>query len=302
MAPASMASSTSRDSRSASRSISDGLIDLPSITPPLITRAGLALAKSRSPLAASTTSPLTKAIAEGPLSSPSSSAAMPASAAASLVRVFLTTLNVACSPSEWRSSASWATVRPRYSASTAPLELWNRSVSSATAATFSALAMGLLSWAGGPGLGKGTSRVRRRRGPGKTKRPGAWHQGADTATPQEGRAALCSDACAGRPRCAGPSATPCQARGGNRRSLAALSLPVIHPRRANGGHPAPRPVRRWRGQRRQAAGWASSVRPRVLLGSTGMLGPMVVVMATFLRYRPLAADGFSRRISSMAAA
>src|SRR5215475_14265925 len=100
MAPASMASSTSRDSRSASRSISDGLIDLPSITPPLITRAGLTLAKSRSPLAASTTSPLTKAIAEGPESSPSSSAAMPASAAASLVRVFLTTLNVARSPSE----------------------------------------------------------------------------------------------------------------------------------------------------------------------------------------------------------
>jgi len=56
------------------------------------------------------------------------------------------------------------------------------------------------------------------------------------------------------------------------------------------------------GSRRQLAGWSSSVRPRVLLGSTGMLGPMVVVMATFLRYRPLAADGFSRRISSMAAA
>src|SRR5262249_49089656 len=159
---------------------------LPSMTPPLITRAGLALAKSRSPLAASTTSPLTNAIAEGPVSSPPSSAAMPASVAASLVRVFLTTLNVACSPSEWRSSASWATVRPRYSASTAPLELWNRSVSSATAATFSALAMGLLSWAGRPCPGKGTSRVGRRRGPGKTKRPGAWHQGVGAATPPEG--------------------------------------------------------------------------------------------------------------------
>ncbi len=31
-----------------------------------------------------------------------------------------------------------------------------------------------------------TSRVRRRRGPGKTKRPGAWHQGVDAATPQKG--------------------------------------------------------------------------------------------------------------------
>jgi hypothetical protein len=41
--------------------------------------------------------------------------------------------------------ASWATVRPRYSVSTAPAEVWKRSVSSATAATFSALAMGLLS-------------------------------------------------------------------------------------------------------------------------------------------------------------
>ena len=228
MAPASMASSTSRDSRSASRSISDGLIDLPSITPPLITRAGLTLAKSRSPLAASTTSPLTKAIAEGPLSSPSSSAAMPASAAASLVRVFLTTLNVARSPSEWRSSASWATVRPRYSASTAPLELWNRSVSSATAATFSALAMGLLSWAGGPGLGRAPAASGVGEGPAKRNAPARGTRAWTPRRPRRGERRFSSDACAGRPQCAGPSATPCQARGDNRRSLAALSLPVIH--------------------------------------------------------------------------
>src|SRR5207344_1615603 len=189
-APANIASSTSRDSSSASLSISAGLIDLPSITPPLITRAGLALAKSRSPLAASTTSPLTKAIAEGPLTSPSTCAAMPASAAASLVRVFFTTRNVACSPSEWRSSASWATVRPRYSASTAPLELWNRSVSSATAATFSALAMGLLSWAGRPLPGQGHQPRPASARASKTKRPGAWHQGVGAATPREGRAAI----------------------------------------------------------------------------------------------------------------
>src|SRR6185437_583563 len=67
MAPASIARSTSRDSRSASLLISDGVIDLPSMIPPLISSAGLALAKSRRPLAASTTSPLTKAIADGPV-------------------------------------------------------------------------------------------------------------------------------------------------------------------------------------------------------------------------------------------
>src|SRR5262249_11949573 len=68
-----------------------------------------------------------------------------ASVTAILVRVFFTTVNVALSPSDRRSSASWATVSPRYSVSTAPDESLNRSVSSATAATFSALAMCLLS-------------------------------------------------------------------------------------------------------------------------------------------------------------
>ena len=47
---------------------------LPSRTPPLITSSGLARAKSRRPLAASTGSPLTNAIAVGPVSSDSSSA------------------------------------------------------------------------------------------------------------------------------------------------------------------------------------------------------------------------------------
>src|SRR5215470_13860328 len=113
MAPASIASRTSRDSRSASRSISAGLIDLPSMTPPLISSAGLFLAKSRSPLAASTTSPLTNAIADGPVSRLPSWPATPASVAAIFVRVFLTTANVAWSPSERRSSAICATVSPR---------------------------------------------------------------------------------------------------------------------------------------------------------------------------------------------
>jgi len=43
-----------------------------------------------------------------------------------------------------------------------------------------------------------------------------------------------------------------------------------------------------------AASSSSPVKPRVLAGSTGMLGPMLVVIAIFLRYRPLAADGLSR--------
>ena len=125
--------------------ISDGEIALPSSTPPLITSSGFALAKSRRPLAASTTSPSTNATAEGPASSDDSWSARPASVTAILVSVFFTTVNVALSPSDLRSSASWATVSPRYSVSTAPDESLNRSVSSVTAATFSALAMCLLS-------------------------------------------------------------------------------------------------------------------------------------------------------------
>src|SRR5204862_187301 len=76
-APAILASSTSRDSRSASFVSSAGESDLPSSTPPLITRCGWALAKSRRPLAASTGSPLTTAIADGPCRR-SSNAATPA--------------------------------------------------------------------------------------------------------------------------------------------------------------------------------------------------------------------------------
>jgi hypothetical protein len=47
---------------------------------------------------------------------------------------------------------------------------------------------------------------------------------------------------------------------------------------------------------------SSWMKPRVLLGSTGMPGPIVVVIVAFLRYRPLAAAGLSRMISSSAAA
>jgi hypothetical protein len=109
-----------------------------------MTGSGFALAKSRSPLAASTTSPLHEGDRGRPAEQLLEPAPTPASVAAILVGVFFTTVNVAFSPSDWRSSPSWATVRPRYSVSTAPDEAWNRSVSSATAATLSALAMGIL--------------------------------------------------------------------------------------------------------------------------------------------------------------
>ena len=56
------------------------------------------------------------------------------------------------------------------------------------------------------------------------------------------------------------------------------------------------------------AGWGqaeasavSSVKLRVLLGSTGIPGPIVVVKVTFLTYRPLAAAGLSLITSSRAA-
>ena len=63
IAPASLASSTSRGSRSASLPTSAAVSALPSSTPPLITSSGFALAKSSRPLAACATSPLTNAIA-----------------------------------------------------------------------------------------------------------------------------------------------------------------------------------------------------------------------------------------------
>ena len=47
---------------------------------------------------------------------------------------------------------------------------------------------------------------------------------------------------------------------------------------------------------------SSSAKPRVMLGSTGTPGPIVVVKVTFLRYRPLAAAGLSLTTSSIAAA
>src|SRR5699024_1960547 len=63
IAPAALDSSTSRDSRSASLLMSPAVMGRPSMTPPLMTRFGLDLAKSRSPLLAATGSLSTNAMA-----------------------------------------------------------------------------------------------------------------------------------------------------------------------------------------------------------------------------------------------
>ena len=107
-------------------------------------KAGLALAKLRIPLAASTASPLMKAIALGPRKR-SSIPVTPASFAAILVKVFFTTAYVTVSPSVRRNSLSCATVSPRYSVSTVALEVRKWSARSATVVTFVGRAMGLLS-------------------------------------------------------------------------------------------------------------------------------------------------------------
>src|SRR5690349_1871711 len=139
-----------------------------------MTSAGWSLAKFRIDLAVSTGSPVMKAIAEGPANWPSK-ASTPASLAAMSVRVFFTTAYVACSLIERRSLVSWATVSPRYSVSTAAWDSRNFSVSSATAAALSGLAMGLL------------PRVKRRRlGPAHDERPGARRTGRGRARHEDG--------------------------------------------------------------------------------------------------------------------
>src|SRR3712207_1162987 len=90
IAPASLASRTSRDSTSARAVTSAAPTVRPSTTPPLTTSSGLVRAKSRMALAALTGSPSMKAIAVGPLSSGARSA-WPTCSAARFVRVFLTT-------------------------------------------------------------------------------------------------------------------------------------------------------------------------------------------------------------------
>ena len=90
MAPASLASRTSRDSRSASWLTSVTVSARPSMKPPLITKPGLVLAKSRIALAASTGSPVMNAIAVGPTSI-CSRPSTPASSAARWTSVFLAT-------------------------------------------------------------------------------------------------------------------------------------------------------------------------------------------------------------------
>lgn len=208
MAPASLASRTSRDSRSASFLNSSADSALPSRTPPLMTRLGLSLAKSRRPFADSTGSPVTKATAVGPANR-SSSVSIPASLAAILVSVFFTTAYWAFSPSERRSCLSCATVRPRYSVSTAAFELRNWSASSATAAALSGLAMSV-------GLLPGDED--RSEGAGKDETP--RHRCQGVAQPHEVRE-LSTVTCAGRPCSTDPSvAAPLRESSNDQRSLA----------------------------------------------------------------------------------
>src|SRR5262249_35471798 len=154
IAPASFASSTSRDSRSASLVTSAAEIVRPSKTPPLITSSGLVRAKSRRLLAASTGSPETKASAVGPVNR-ASRPSMPASAAARLAKVFLVTAYVVVLPSARRRVVICATVSPRYSVSTVAGELRKWSVSSATAAPLSSRILSAMSL---PSLLRGRSR------------------------------------------------------------------------------------------------------------------------------------------------
>jgi hypothetical protein len=66
--------------------------------------------------------------------------------------------------------------------------------------------------------------------------------------------------------------------------------------------PASGPAASARLKGQAVASASSSVKLRVLLGSTGMPGPIVVVKVTFFTYRPLAAAGLSLITSSRAAA
>src|SRR4051794_18581052 len=109
----------------------------------------------------------------------------PASAAARLVRVFLTTAYVVSRPRAWRRSVICLTVRPRYSVMTAADEDVKCSVISATALTFSVFGTCLppLVLVGPVVLGRGDE-----------KRPGAGRTGRYEVP--------------NRPTCAGRSGAP----------------------------------------------------------------------------------------------
>src|SRR5688500_3132240 len=127
-------------------------------------------------------------MADGPCSR-SSKAPTPASFAAILVSVFFTTAYDVSAPRDRRSSLSWATVSPRYSVRTAAVELRNSSVSSATAAALSGLAMG----------GRPPSVGSCRKGPGRAGRPGAKRSGASRSAARGCRSVVLVCTCAGRP-------------------------------------------------------------------------------------------------------
>ena len=145
MAPASLASSTSRDSRSASFLISSADSGLAVEDTALDDEQRVGLGEVTQTLRRLDRVTGDEGDRRRTAEAGRRASSIPASLAAILVSVFFTTAYVAFSPSERRSSLSCATVRPRYSVSTAAFELRNCSASSATAAALSALAMGLLS-------------------------------------------------------------------------------------------------------------------------------------------------------------
>ncbi|CAB4953389.1 unannotated protein [freshwater metagenome] len=140
IAPAILASRTSRDSRLANCIISAVVTALPSKIPPLITSIGFSFEKSLNALAASIGSPLINATADGPASN-AGSKSTPASLAASFVKVFLTTEYLFLVPSERRSCFIKPTESPRYSVSTVAFAVRKSSAISATAAVFSGVAI-----------------------------------------------------------------------------------------------------------------------------------------------------------------
>lgn len=98
-------------------------------------------------------------------------------------------------------------------------------------------------------------------------------------------------------RSSGRYAYPCRCS----RALPHVRGRAPHPRKVAGPVPCRETGYRVSTRAQTEAGSSSTRRLRTRLESSGMPGPIVVLMVAFLMKRPLAADGFRRRISSRAA-
>ena len=163
MAPASLASSTSRDSRSASLVISAALSGLAVEHAALDDQRRVGLGEVAQALGRLDRVAVDEGDGRRARRADRRTRSTPASLAASSVRVFFTTAYVAWPRSELRSSVSCSTVRPRYSVSTAAFEPRNLSASSATAAALSAWPWAPPSVGWTAGRRPGRERPRRRR-------------------------------------------------------------------------------------------------------------------------------------------